>query len=368
MDRIFFFTVLIEVALVGGVILIYPRIARKGLLFGVYVGEGVFEGDVARRITRSWYRAMGACVCASLLLGGGLALLKPSPGLVPAPMILLLAGFLVSYLRAYRRSRTLAPAGPPPPAVAPLTVSPAPAALLPAVTLAAGAACGAFAVAYAWIHYADLPPLVPTHFGLRGLPDAWRPKSFFTVMLLPILALVTGVGLGGTAFLTAHAKRALRRSDRGASLEAQMRFRAAVTRFLCGISLLVSALLTALSVSALRIGLGNASKMPPATDVLGVAVVAYALGGTIYLALRYGQGGARIERARADTPLTDGLADNRHWVLGMFYVNRDDPSILVERRFGLGYTLNFGNWKAAALLGAFLALTIGLALVALLTN
>jgi len=92
------------------------------------------------------------------------------------------------------------------------------------------------------------------------------------------------------------------------------------------------------------------------------------VGGGVYLALRYGQGGARLEKARADTPLTDGLADNRRWVLGMFYVNRDDPSFLVERRFGIGYTINFGNPKAVALVGGFVALVILIALVAALTN
>jgi uncharacterized membrane protein len=31
------------------------------------------------------------------------------------------------------------------------------------------------------------------------------------------------------------------------------------------------------------------------------------------------------------------------WRWGLFYVNPADPSILIEKRFGIGYTLNFGN-------------------------
>jgi uncharacterized membrane protein len=96
--------------------------------------------------------------------------------------------------------------------------------------------------------------------------------------------------------------------------------------------------------------------------------VAYVIGGTLYIAIRYGQGGARLERGGPGTPLTDGLADNRKWVLGMFYVDRDDPSFFVERRFGFGYTLNFGNWKAVALLVAFLAIILGITITAVLTN
>ena len=35
---------------------------------------------------------------------------------------------------------------------------------------------------------------------------------------------------------------------------------------------------------------------------------------------------------------------------GSFYSNRNDPALLVPKRFGIGYTLNFGNpWSWAVL-------------------
>jgi uncharacterized membrane protein len=130
----------------------------------------------------------------------------------------------------------------------------------------------------------------------------------------------------------------------------------------------VRAMLTTLSVGAIRVGLGVSPGLPAAMWVLTVLLVVLAVGGSIYLALRYGQGGSRLEQTAASAPLTNGLADNRHWILGSFYVNREDPSILIEHRFGLGYTLNFGNGKAVALLVAFLGLFIGLVVVALVTH
>ncbi len=39
----------------------------------------------------------------------------------------------------------------------------------------------------------------------------------------------------------------------------------------------------------------------------------------------------------------------------MIYVNPADPSILVEKRFGIGYTLNLGNSRSWALLALLLA-------------
>jgi uncharacterized membrane protein len=45
----------------------------------------------------------------------------------------------------------------------------------------------------------------------------------------------------------------------------------------------------------------------------------------------------------------------------MYYVNRHDPAMWVENRFGLGYTLNFGNWRAWLLI-------IGLMLVPMVAS
>jgi len=366
--KLLFLVMLLENVLIGGVFFLYPWIVRKGLLFGVYVGEEAFDSAAARALTRRWYRGVLAALVVSLAVGSSLSLATENPLALVVPITIQVLGFFGLYLWAYRRARRLAPAGPPPAAVAPLVTTPPPNPLLPALTIAVGVACGTFAIAYAWSHYDALPASVPTHFGISGEPDAWRPKSIPTVMLLPMMVLLLAVGLGGMAWLTANAKRGLRRFDKGASLAAQMRFRTAMTRFLCGTAVFTSAMLTTMSVSIIQVSLGRASALGRWEMGLTGLLMLWAIGGTVYLALRYGQGGSRIERAGVTTPLTDGLADNRNWVLGMFYVNRNDPSFLVERRFGLGYTLNFGNWKAVALFVAFIAAIGALVIVAATTN
>ncbi|HNX49381.1 MAG TPA: DUF1648 domain-containing protein [Thermoanaerobaculaceae bacterium] len=363
-----FVFMLSENVLIGGVYLLYPWIVRKGLLFGVYVGEEGFDAPAAHALTRRWYRAMVVTIVVGIALGSVLALFFASPLAMVVPVLLQVIAFTGLYLWAHAQACALAPVGPPPAAVAPLFATPPLSPLLPALTIAACVACGLFAVAHAWTSYGALPPRVPTHFGISGTPDAWRPKSIATVMLLPVMVLVLAVGLGGTAWLTANAKRALRRSDQGASLAAQLRFRRAMTRFLCGVALFTTLMLTVLSVSAIEVGLGHAATLGRWQMVLTAVMMAYAIGGTVYLAIRYGQGGSRLERAGAATPLTNGLADNRYWVLGMFYVNRDDPSLLVERRFGLGYTINFGNPRAVLLAVAFLGAVLALVLLAAATH
>jgi uncharacterized membrane protein len=93
-----------------------------------------------------------------------------------------------------------------------------------------------------------------------------------------------------------------------------------------------------------------------------LATLALALVTTFWLG-RLGQGGARrAPAASGGSPVGDGTVD-AHWKLGLIYVNRDDPAVFVEKRFGIGYTLNFGNPQAWAVLAVMVvAATIALVL------
>jgi hypothetical protein len=54
-----------------------------------------------------------------------------------------------------------------------------------------------------------------------------------------------------------------------------------------------------------------------------------------------------------------------HWK-GIFYWNPEDPALLVPKRYGIGYNLNFGNpwsWVVLAVLLVMVALPVALTLV-----
>jgi uncharacterized membrane protein len=68
--------------------------------------------------------------------------------------------------------------------------------------------------------------------------------------------------------------------------------------------------------------------------------------------IHLGQGGSRAvvpEQAASEGDRTPDAC----WKWGVFYFNPADPAILIEKRFGIGYTLNFGNrwsWGVMAVL------------------
>ena len=54
------------------------------------------------------------------------------------------------------------------------------------------------------------------------------------------------------------------------------------------------------------------------------------------------------------------------WKAGIFYSNRDDPALFVPKRFGMGYTLNFGNSRSWAVLAVITLLLAAPLLLAVL--
>jgi hypothetical protein len=77
--------------------------------------------------------------------------------------------------------------------------------------------------------------------------------------------------------------------------------------------------------------------------------------GLNYWMFRVGQGGHRAVAPAARREVHGDATPDQAWkVGGLYYVNPHDPVMWVENRFGLGYTLNFGNWRAWLLIIAMM--------------
>ena len=80
---------------------------------------------------------------------------------------------------------------------------------------------------------------------------------------------------------------------------------------------------------------------------------------------------ARAGAARARTPagaMATDRDDDRFWKGGIWYVNRDDPAVLVSARFAFGWTVNLGNPTAWLLIAGFVAVLAVLVAVRLTTG
>ena len=348
-----------RVFLVGGILIALPSITRKGLLFGAYVGETAADRDAAQQLRHGWYIGCVILMVLSLLVGYGISLAgRPVTGNLTGTGVLL-SGGLVLYLRWYSKARKLAP---------PIAADQAQRAAAPLVGgESKGAGLAKFALGFCLLaSLATYAYAVGSYQDMLASVPAYARTSFYKIILLPSVNLAFSPLFALFALLTANAKRSVRGGSGGGSVEAQNAFRATFAKVFSWTAFLICTFVTVLSVQIIRVGVSDIVSLAIWIVPMALFVVVFLGVKLVRIMKRYGQGGALLETGSAEAPLTNGIADNACWIWGLFYVERDDPSMMVESRFGIGYTLNYGNPTAILIVASFIVLSLALVTVAVI--
>lgn len=198
--------------------------------------------------------------------------------------------------------------------------------------------------------YPGLPDMIPTHFGITGIPDAFSPKSWSTVMLLPITQVFLCLVFLFSLVCISGSRTVVDPQKPQESLQRAIHFRRS-----WGIFLLISGFATLGMFSVMQ--LVTLGILPQSFISFWLMLVPLGIVvGAIWLSVRVGQGGSRLPTTSSSSSTISVRDDDRYWKAGCFYVNRDDPAIFVEKRFGIGWTCNFGRPLSYILLGGILLL------------
>lgn len=196
-----------------------------------------------------------------------------------------------------------------------------------------------------WIYglsqYDTLPNQIPTHWGPNGKADSFTEKSWFSVSSLPLLTLVLQCMMlfFNGAMKQSGAKIQVRHKNR--SRNQQLAFRKYSSWLMFIVTLVVTLLMGYLQLTILFPRMMSTSITVAFT--IGFLVVIF--GSVLYYTVKVGQSGTRIPVSEKDVNTEDAIDmdDDQYWKFGLFYVNKNDPSILVEKRFGIGWTVNMGH-------------------------
>ena len=344
---------------IGGLLYWMPRLTRPDLYFAVTVLADFPNGTEGRRILGR-YRAtlaVSSVIGVAFLAAGAY---QGSLALAVAALIVQQVGCLAAYFRA--RAQVA------PHATAPTTVhdaipSPQPTRIPGSWPVQAGpfVVLGAVAI-YLNRRWVDIPDRFPIHWGLDGRPNGWSTHTVGGVYGPLITAAVTCLTLSVLAYGVLHWSRPIRSS--GQAGEAEASFRRTVAGVLVAAQYLLAAVFGWTAILPLR----GISSGPPVIWGILVPTLAFVVV-TSALLIAKGQGGTRTLRASPEIavgassqPIGDRTED-RYWKGGFFYVNSRDPALFVEKRFGIGYTLNFGHPGSWMILGALVLAPLFVALV-----
>lgn len=194
-------------------------------------------------------------------------------------------------------------------------------------------------IGYTILQYDLLPDQIPTHWGVSGEPDAFTDKTPFTAIQLPIFLLLLQFMFIGIQFGMKFSGIKLSATNLQASKQRQLTLRKSTSWFSFFTVLLLTMLFAYFQLTTIHPEMIQNSLMK---IILPSGTLILILVGTIILVLKVGLSDKKTKQVAVEDSIMD-LDDDRYWKAGLFYFNKNDPSIFVEKRFGIGWTINFAN-------------------------
>lgn len=346
------FTVIINLvvlAILTAALLVTPLLSRREFLFGITVPPELHAGPEGHAILRGFaFGITGSALgCALLVIAGGqMSSAGMQVGCELGGVLLMLATALVFYLRARtqaahyavaaerRREMTLAPE----PRLADLLPRPLAWHALPYLILAA-------AGIWLLLQWDTIPPVFPVHVGMDGRVNGYAHKSVAAVYAPLAIGLLVLV-MGHLTMLLGVVVRRLPDTLARARL----------------LNVVLLEIMSFLSLTFAWVAMLPVYGITVLTGTAGFSLFLLLLIATILVpGITLVRG---LRRLRAEQPAAgrgDRTPDSA-WIMGGLYFNRDDPSVFVEKRFGIGYTINFAH-PAAYILIVGILLVIALILI-----
>ena len=360
----------LPVALIGLLSLLTPLLTPKTVQFGVRVPAEHAADPVVAVARRTYWAGMVAVTVVAVLVG----LFVGSPGAATVAAVLVeLVGSVAVYLVARSQVADAKQDGRWFDGRTQVTVTdttlrtrPEPfpwLGTLPAVAVTVGTAVlGA-------IRYPRMPERLVSHYDAGGHPTSYTDKTFVSAFALVFVQIGITALIVALTRITARGKANLDAQDPHAA-ERHRRFVAAMAR-----CLLVLAAAVDLTMFFAALAMWNLMSSTGFFPVLLMAPILLATAGLTVVAVRVGQGGSRLRfdgddsgsgsggRSGSGGQASGGAVnrdDDRFWKLGLIYVNRDDPALFVQKRFGVGWTVNFAR-------PAIVGILIGISAIVLIT-
>ena len=198
--------------------------------------------------------------------------------------------------------------------------------------------------------YDQIPSEVVMQTDLDGNVTRIAAKSVSLILFAPAIQAVMALLMGFIFWMMQRTPPVIDPEQQEVSSAQNTKFRYRWSAFVVFMGMAM--LLIFLSMQLTFIGIMSQSLalwLP--LSVAGAIVIA-----AIVLSIKTGQSGNRISLGKTTDGKTIRREDDKYWKYGAFYVNKQDPALFVEKRFGVGFTINFGKPAAIAILVGILAI------------
>lgn len=202
--------------------------------------------------------------------------------------------------------------------------------------------------------YHLIPEKIPMQYNFSGEVTNWTDKTYRSVLLFPIMQVYMTLLFLFINTIISKAKQQISAENPKSSMGQNVTFRRRWSLFIIISGTALVAMFGMIQVSFFY---------PINQTFLFIVSLLISFGmliGAIVLSITTGQGGSRLGKAKSNTGHIIDRDDDEYWKLGQFYFNRDDPSLFLEKRFGIGWTNNWARPLSWIILLIIILLAVGI--------
>lgn len=180
--------------------------------------------------------------------------------------------------------------------------------------------------------YNTLPDVIPIHWGVNGKADAFSKKSIMNLASIILISILTGflIYISSLATLKTRFKLDPNNMKESKNINLNCLNKFGITFFILNMSinmLFIYTLIATINSSDLNI-------------YIMLFTTISLIFSSIYLIYIY----YKLPNNSKNVGYTVDDNDSK-WILGSFYYNKNDPSLFVQKRFGVGWTVNLATKK-----------------------
>lgn len=188
------------------------------------------------------------------------------------------------------------------------------------------------------LNYEALPGMIPMKYDLQGNVTSSVPKTYLSVLAINLIQLGMIALMMFVNWSIKTSKQQLASSDPAQFAAKNIQFRRKWSLF----SIITGLLLTILfAFIQINMFVPNQNLLLAVTLIMPMVIIL----GAVLLSLTGRQGGGNIRNHQEDNKRSkeQPVNDDQYWKLGFLYFNPNDPSFTVEKRYGIGWTINFAR-------------------------
>lgn len=188
---------------------------------------------------------------------------------------------------------------------------------------------------YGGLNYNSLPETIPTHWGIEGKPDSFAPKTFKNVFILNILDISMVLMFSYLTIETIGSRNYIDTENKEEIRKKALKYLSKM-----GYAFWVLTLSIQLIIIPMQWSLVNGGNLPTLLSLISIFLPMISIIYLIYIIIMI----STLKSKNKNSYIIE--SDDEKWIYGFIYYNKEDPSFMVEKRLGSGWTFNMANKKS----------------------